>query len=912
MNKKNKINKIILISVLVVSLVGFNFPVFLVLAEGENATSTGEIVEEEGEQDVGGNSTGGETEDPVLDYTGQSSSTEEMGGGSSTTTEEASTSTDSLGEPSSTTTESTATSSENSTSTEELGGQAEEDEVIKEVVDNEAEVKTEIENEAVTGENEVTGNGDGDAVVFTGNANIVVGVMNTANSNITESDFSQFLYNAFGAVEGDLNLGEQINLFSGGFCLSGATCSHLVSDSEGNIENNVLIKALTGANAASTDSGVAYINTGNINVVADIFNVLNSNIIGSNWTKFIINIFNDWEGDLIMPSSYALEEFANQSSEVCGGNCNGTSTVESNEMQINNNVSVTVDTGQNTVIARDGSGIIDTGIASAQSNISNIANSNIEDGNYFFMAVNNFGTWQGNIFSLPAGYEISEDAQGIKIYNVGPDQLAPGSGKPSSSIVRNNSGSIKNSVIINVSTGGNKAEAGDGTGYIQTGHASVLTDIMNILNSNVIGSNWLSGMVNIFGSWQGDLAFGRPDLWLAESAETEDSPTKPGQTITYTLTYKNNGDAPATGVKLLDDFDEKFVSVEDTGGGTVIDNPGEIEWDLGTLEAGETGSVSYTVNVNSDIPGGNNKIQNEASVDSHEDDWDDGDNTDSLSLDVYKFVSHFEGMPYLWYRPKLKITKEYLGESPITPPANADYRITLVNDSFGPALGVMVEDNLVNEDLQIVNTYRWDLGYVFPGEKIVINYTIGIGKYVAPGVYTNYAEAVGVNQKGEEVKSSLSVREIEVLPAPQEEGVTWEEVKEEMEKLDQRMEMIKQELQRTKPETPPQPGSQDIVKEVVKEVANTEQANAMGGEELYDEPSNEGKTTTQEVLVAEEPGIGRWVFDFLANIGAIIWQLLGDKVNSVFHALYEKITALTPQLTSFLLVLYGFWRSIRA
>ncbi|MBD3208017.1 MAG: DUF11 domain-containing protein, partial [Candidatus Nealsonbacteria bacterium] len=709
MEKKINTNKIVLISVLVVSLVGFNFPVFLAFAEGENATSTEEVVEEGGEQQVGGNSTDGEIqEEPVLNSTGQSSSTEEMSG-SSTTTEETSTSTDPLGGPSSTTTESTTTSSsENSTSTEGLESQTEEEgEVVKEVVDNESEVKTQIENEAVTGENEVTGNGDGDAVVFTGNANIVVGVMNTANSNITESDFSQFLYNAFGAVEGDLNLGEQINLFSGGFCLSGATCSHLVSDSEGNIENDVLIKALTGSNAASTDSGVAYINTGNINVVADIFNVLNSNIVGSNWTKFIINIFNDWEGDLIMPSSYDLEDFANQSSEVCGGACNGTSTVESNEAQINNNVSVTVDTGQNTVIARDGSGIIDTGIASAQSNISNIANSNIEGGNYFFMAVNNFGTWQGNIFSLPAGYEISEDAQGIKIYNVGPDQLASGSGKPSSSIVRNNSGSIKNSVIINVSTGGNKAETGDGLGYIQTGHASVLTDIMNILNSNIIGSNWLSGMVNIFGSWQGDLAFGRPDLWLAESAVTENSPTKPGETITYTLTYKNNGDAPATGVKLLDDFDEKFVSVEDTGGGTVIDNPGEIEWDLGTLEAGETGSVSYTVAVNSDIPGGNNKIQNEASVDSHEDDWDDGDNVDSLSLDVYKFVSHFEGMPYLWYCPKLKITKEYLGENPITPPANADYRITLVNDSFGPALGVMVEDNLVNEDLQIVNTYRW-------------------------------------------------------------------------------------------------------------------------------------------------------------------------------------------------------------
>ncbi len=843
MNGENK-NKIFLAGLLIVSLVAFNSPVLSAIAEdGEETdqTSSGnetgdssegdegqkeetvessieesteqlqeEVLPDEGagQQIVSGNSTGEPEEQVETEGEDSSSTVLEMGGGGSdtTTTEETSTNT----ETSATTTE--MGGEENGTSSEEVLGEGDvpevltepecegEDCVVSEVASNTAEITNETEGEANTGENTAANTGDGDAMVFTGNAGLVVGVMNTANSNVTDSDFSHFLFNLFGATAGDLNISDQLNPGLGGE--PGATYYNIVSNNSGMIDNSVIINALTGANAVTTDSGLAIINTGSAGVAVDIFNILNSNVIGTNWTKYIINVFDDWVGDLIMPGQTAMQAYSEQQGSPCGGGSCASQTTDSNEGGIHNEVSVTVDTGQNSIITRDGNGYIFTGDAQSDTQISNVMNSNIQGGNWFFMAVNNYGEWSGNIYSLPPGFEIAGNGGGgVKIYNMDEDELGEAPEGDAYNVVQDNSGFINNSVMINVSTGGNTAETNGGTAVINTGSASAMTDILNILNSNVTGANWLSIVINIFGSWQGDLAFGRPDLWLGESAVTSYNPVGPGKSITYTLSYRNNGDAAATGVVLRDDFNENHLSVTDAGGGTVIGNPGEIEWDIGMVPAGGTGSVSYTAQVGDSIPTGYSYLTNQSNVGSYEEDWNNEDNSDSLTVQAYKYTAPF------WFLPKLEIKKVNNAESPITGPANIDYKITLVNNSDGPANDVVVEDNLKNENSDIVNTYSWDLGLVYPREKIVIDYTVAIGEAAAPGFYINYAQASGVGQKGNAVTSELATSTIEVAgERPTTTGeFSLDDIQQELEALMGQITIIRQEVERIMPEEPTAP-----------------------------------------------------------------------------------------------------------
>ena len=59
----------------------------------------------------------------------------------------------------------------------------------------------------------------------------------------------------------------------------------------------------------------------------------------------------------------------------------------------------------------------------------------------------------------------------------------------------------------------------------------------------------------------------------------------PGDTLAYTVSYANVGNADLTGAVLLDDYDELLLQApfDISGAGTVAD--GSIVWDLGTLAA---------------------------------------------------------------------------------------------------------------------------------------------------------------------------------------------------------------------------------------------------------------------------------------------------------------------------------------
>lgn len=655
--------------------------------------------------------------------------------------------------------------------TEELEETNEDNSSISIVSDNEAVVENDIVVGASTGDNLIDDN-DGNATIDTGDINIVTNIVNIVNTNIANSDFYFFQNNIYEELEGDIDLSnaadsntEQLETNESSGALN---TTQIVNNNQGTIENNVSITASSGKNSVINNGGNAKINSGDINIVTSIINLLNSNVISSQIVSFIINVFGGWTGDLVLPGGKAMKNLTGE-----GDFTENSQVIVSNEAYVENEVNVIANTGDNSIENSGGNSSINTGNANIKTNLLNVANSNIQHKSWFSIAINTFGNWIGNIFSLPDGLSINKDSQGVNINNsYSEDYGNPINTNNSSQINSNNFGSIGNNVTITALTGSNSIDSNSGNAEISSGNANILTNISNFVNTNITSDVLFFGIVNVFGLWEGDLAFGRPDLSIEETAVTSPNPAKASGSITYTLTYTNNGDADATEVAIVDDFDEGYLTITDTGGGSFIDNPGEMHWDIGSIPVGDSSSVSYTVTINPEIPFGTTALTNTATINSFEDDWNDEDNTTALSIEVtrtspVKIVkkkvksqtvlgSSQSGLP------NFQITKTNNADGFIWVGGNVDYTIVLTNEGNGSAYNVVVQDVLTNEVSHVFNTISWELGEVFPREKITIEYTIATNHEIPPGVYTNTVRATGTNSKGNQVSSLEASSTIEV------------------------------------------------------------------------------------------------------------------------------------------------------
>ena len=285
-------------------------------------------------------------------------------------------------------------------------------------------------------------------------------------------------------------------------------------------------------------------------------------------------------------------------------------------------------------------------------------------------------------------------------------------------------------------------------------------------------------MINIFGDWQGNVAFGQPDLWLAGSAVTSPAPALPGGLINYALSYTNNGDADATDVVITDDFDPRLVSIVNPGGGTIT-APGSISWNIGTVSIGQTAIINYQAAINDNISEPKTYIQNTATIESLEEDANSEDNTDTLSVQVDQSnVYGARRRPYVPYAgyPHIQADKTNDVEDYVVPGDIVNYKIVLENYGDGSAYDVVVYDTLTNEQAEIIETFNWDLGRVYPNEEIIIEYSLAINEGIEAGLYTNTVTMEGKTPEGAPLtisrgqrNSVIEVQVPEILPEPEEE-----------------------------------------------------------------------------------------------------------------------------------------------
>lgn len=89
-----------------------------------------------------------------------------------------------------------------------------------------------------------------------------------------------------------------------------------------------------------------------------------------------------------------------------------------------------------------------------------------------------------------------------------------------------------------------------------------------------------------------------PSITLSLAANK--STALPGDTITYTLTYKNAGTGSATNVAITSAVPSSttYVSGSASSGGTYDSTANRVKWSMSTLTAGASGSVTFQVKIN--------------------------------------------------------------------------------------------------------------------------------------------------------------------------------------------------------------------------------------------------------------------------------------------------------------------------
>lgn len=353
----------------------------------------------------------------------------------------------------------------------------------------------------------------------------------------------------FSGATGDLSGGQSyraVNEATGAGSTNAVDLSTSVEEvnevqNDGKILNDLVLKAVTGQNTASMNTGDGSIATGDADIAATLVNLLNTTVINGALMVSVADIFGDLMGNIVLPDLAALAAFiAATAPAIIAGNENtgadslntididltNTETTEVvNDADITTTLTATAITGQNTAEMNTGGGMIETGNGSASlANIS-VANTTVEGGNWGLVVVNAFNRWLGFLVGdggqvVALSQEQTIEAINANTGNDSDNTIAISDERERTTHVTNDA-EIVNEVEATAITGQNVASMNTGQGKIATGDASVTATAVNIANTTVKDASLFIAVVNIFGDWFGDLLYGGTSLLASAGGDAQ-------------------------------------------------------------------------------------------------------------------------------------------------------------------------------------------------------------------------------------------------------------------------------------------------------------------------------------------------------------------------------------------------------
>ena len=421
---------------------------------------------------------------------------------------------------------------------------------------NDAVIENNMNLTSDSGDNKADMNTGGDSTIVTGDANVSGSVVNMVNNNIVGS-VVYAVVNIFGNLVGDIVLPDGTVLSC---CVSNVTAANIgngadsvnsadVDQSTNNtiyqfnnadIQNNLYLEAETGDNDVNKNTGgSSSVTTGDANIVAQVLNVANTNIIGGTWWLVLVNEAGRWIGKIVgspdgqnYAGSSGFEFVVDENGEITAVNsenvagssnaanasqATNSTTQQSNNAAIVNNVNLSAKTGDNSASMNGGNNSVTTGDANVIASIVNFVNNNIVGGGKLFVTVINvFGSWLGDFVGPGQTKEAStqntggiggasaqESNSNSSNNSNNPSQSSTGSSQTSNAseqalVPTSGSGSLASTNILgifsNASTSEGDPEEGEGNVAFASQREEVTQAAGNVIKINLA---WLLTLVPV-------------------------------------------------------------------------------------------------------------------------------------------------------------------------------------------------------------------------------------------------------------------------------------------------------------------------------------------------------------------------------------------------------------------------------
>lgn len=172
-----------------------------------------------------------------------------------------------------------------------------------------------------------------------------------------------------------------------------------------------------------------------------------------------------------------------------------------------------------------------------------------------------------------------------------------------------------------------------------------------------------------------------------DETRVENNDARPDQEITYDITVRNTG-GNATGVTLVDDYEENYINILDADGGN--DNGDTITWDIGDLRNQEERTFTIQAQVTAPLDHGTYQAPNTVTVDSNEtpptDDSTQTNITAEVIMNIDKTVSDTD---------ETNVGANHIqGAHPDSAERTITYRIEIENTGDADATGVRIVDDI--------------------------------------------------------------------------------------------------------------------------------------------------------------------------------------------------------------------------
>ena len=548
-------------------------------------------------------------------------------------------------------------------------------------------VLTNNNNAVLQNTTQVAGNSGGNtisginnnATISSGNVNALVNVLNIANTNLFNSNWTIASINIFGNWHGDLVMPSDFyfaNFVSVGNSTTtpaqalpiGSSVSLSVNNSNtANITNNVSVSAVSGGNLISSGTDAsstpettttpdqatgtinsALIQTGTATAAANTQTYANTNIVNSKWFLSMVNTLGNWSG---------------------------------NVFSLPNQVTMT----------QTPTGLI------------------------FFSSSNN--QTFGNFLQDTAG------------------------GFGSTTTLANlNSATIQNDISVSALTGDNAISGANlNAPTVLTGNARALANILNFANTNLVNSNLQLGLVNILGNWQGNVVFGYPDLAVTQTLSGGQIPSAADTEVTFKIDYSNIGQSVMDSSELEWDFDPSALTVDSVSIPASQAAAGTLKFSLGKLGLQSSGSITITAHTLQTLPAGR-EVDTLAKVWGSGPESDTSNN--QYLLQSFVTAAGIDLSSYSRGNGDVRVYKyNSTGGRPVQPGGSVGFTLVIDNDGTGPVHNLVVTDEMRGPGDTVVMSKKFNIVDMDIGEELTIDYNVQIPEDAKPGNYTNTAVA---------------------------------------------------------------------------------------------------------------------------------------------------------------------------